>query len=160
MADRTSDDNEITREEFASNLRVIADAFEDDGDVDSDVENKTISLHPPDVIEYEIAVCEGSSVIGSDSERVSIEAEWTPENRSRRRPRNARYANRAGRRYSFSRPRLPRWVPVASSERARDRGRRLFDSGGRGRATSRGSLRATSRTRPEVVAVRSVRRGP
>jgi amphi-Trp domain-containing protein len=80
MADRTSNDNEITREEFASNLRVIADAFEDDGDVDSDVENKTISLYPPDVIEYEIAVGEGSSVIGSDSERVSIEAEWTPEN--------------------------------------------------------------------------------
>ena len=80
MADRTSDDSEIAREEFASNLRVIVDAFEDDGDVAIDVENKTISLHPPDVIEYEIAVCEGSSVIGSDSERVSIEAEWTPEN--------------------------------------------------------------------------------
>jgi hypothetical protein len=49
MADETSDDNEITREELASNLR-------------------------------EIAVGEGSSMIGSDSERISIEAEWTPEN--------------------------------------------------------------------------------
>jgi hypothetical protein len=31
MADDTSDENEASREEFASNLRDIADAFEEDG---------------------------------------------------------------------------------------------------------------------------------
>lgn len=79
MADSTSSESETTRAEFASNLRGIADTFEEDGEVDVDVEDKTISLRPPDVIDYDIAVGEGSSVIGSDSERITIEAEWTSE---------------------------------------------------------------------------------
>jgi amphi-Trp domain-containing protein len=51
MADRTSSDNETSREEFAANLRAIADAFEDGEEVDIDVENKTISLHPPRIVD-------------------------------------------------------------------------------------------------------------
>ena len=79
MADSTSSESETTRAEFASNLRDVADTFEEDGEVDVDVEDKTISLRPPDFIDYDIAVGEGSSVIGSDSERITIEAEWTSE---------------------------------------------------------------------------------
>jgi hypothetical protein len=33
----------------------------------------------PNVIDYEITVGEGSSMIGGDSERITIEAEWGPE---------------------------------------------------------------------------------
>ena len=51
MADRTLSDSETSREEFAANLRAIADAFEDGEEVDIDVENKTISLHPPRIVD-------------------------------------------------------------------------------------------------------------
>lgn len=79
MADDTSSESEVSRAEFASRLREVADAFEDGETVDVDVENKTISLRPPDVFDHEITVGEDSSMIGGDSERITIEANWTPE---------------------------------------------------------------------------------
>lgn len=85
MADRTSSENEISRGEFASRLHGIADAFEDGEAVDVDVENKTISLRPPDTFEHEITVGEDSSMMGSDSERITIEANWPRQERSRTR---------------------------------------------------------------------------
>lgn len=78
MADRTSTTDEGSREEFASYFRDLADAFEGDGGVDVPIENETITLHAPEIIEREIRVEEGSSMIGSDSERLTIEADWTP----------------------------------------------------------------------------------
>lgn len=79
MADETTAKTETSREEFASYLREIADAFDGEGEANIAVENKTVTVRPASVVEQEITVGERSPMIGSNTESVTIEASWTPE---------------------------------------------------------------------------------
>lgn len=79
MAEKNLDEDDLSREEIAERLRTIADEFESGGDVDLDVENKTITLSPPSSIGYELGVRESSSILRGDRESVTIKLDWNPE---------------------------------------------------------------------------------
>lgn len=78
MADTTEAQTELSREEFAAYLRDLADEFEDAGAVRVGVDNKTVTLGPPDRFETEVSVSERSSMLGGTTERLRVDASWSP----------------------------------------------------------------------------------
>jgi amphi-Trp domain-containing protein len=79
MAEKNLEEDDVSRGETAERLRAIADELDGDGDVNLEVENKTISLSPPSSINYELGVRESSSILRGDRESVTIKLDWSPE---------------------------------------------------------------------------------
>ncbi len=79
MADRTTAQGTMSREELASYFVSLAEEFgRDEGDISVRVGNKSVTLQPPTKVEYDIAVVERSSVIRGNRETVTIEVNWKP----------------------------------------------------------------------------------
>lgn len=69
----------MSREELASYFISLAEEFGGgEGDVSVRVGNKSVTLHPPTKVEYDIAVVERSSVIRGNRETVTVEVKWKP----------------------------------------------------------------------------------
>lgn len=78
MADRTSADSTMSREELATYLRELADELDGEGEANVPVGNKTVTLHPGHEVDCDVTVEERSPMIGSESEVVSVEMSWSP----------------------------------------------------------------------------------
>lgn len=79
MAERTTADETLPRDELAAYLRELADEFERDGEtVDVTVGNKAITLEPPEEIDTSIDVVERSPRLRGRRETVQIELSWKP----------------------------------------------------------------------------------
>lgn len=79
MADTTTHDEEMTREEAAAFLRSIADELEPGrGVIEVPIGNKGVKLSPPDTIDTEATVTERSRRLRKDVEQLSIEFTWNP----------------------------------------------------------------------------------
>ena len=78
MAEKTIAEDEITREEAANRLEALADEIRE-GDCNVQVGNKTVTVHPPSSVAYEVGVRESSSLLRGNRESVTVKIDWRPE---------------------------------------------------------------------------------
>ncbi|SEQ92241.1 amphi-Trp domain-containing protein [Natrinema salaciae] len=79
MAQRTTADETLPREELAAYLQEIATEFDSESEVVSiPVGNKDVSLNPPHNVDISVEVVERSSMLRGDRETVEIELSWKP----------------------------------------------------------------------------------
>lgn len=79
MAETTSHNTEMTRDEMAAFLRSIADDLDSSDDVVSiQIGNKVVQLSPSDAIDAEATVTERSRQLRKDTEQVALTFKWNP----------------------------------------------------------------------------------
>lgn len=79
MAETTTHDREMTREETASFLRSIADQLESEQQkISIPIGNKEVQLSPPRKIDSEATVTERSRRLRKDTEQLALTFKWTP----------------------------------------------------------------------------------
>ncbi|MFC7098305.1 amphi-Trp domain-containing protein [Halobaculum marinum] len=84
MAETTSHERELSRDETASYLRRIAEELESDvATVRVPVGNKAVRLSPPDRLNTEVTVVERSRRLRRDVESLELALEWNPTKRGR-----------------------------------------------------------------------------
>ncbi len=80
MAQRTTADETMSRQEIATYLVELADEFEaGSDDIAVGAGNKTVTLHPPEDVSVSIDVVEQSSMLRGQRETVDIQLSWKPE---------------------------------------------------------------------------------
>jgi len=80
MAQRTTADETLPREELAAYFKDLAAEFErGDEEVTVPVGNKNVSLDPPQNIDLSVEVVERSSMLRGNRETVEIELSWKPQ---------------------------------------------------------------------------------
>lgn len=79
MSQETSQMMELDRDAAADRLNDIASALRSGGTIDVDVGNKTITLDPPEQVNYRIDVVEKKTRFRGSRETVRIEMDWKPE---------------------------------------------------------------------------------
>lgn len=77
MADKTSHSDRLTRAAAADRLEAIAADLRQ-GDFEVQTGNKSIALHPPDTVAFEVTVRESSSLLRGDRESVTLTMDWKP----------------------------------------------------------------------------------
>ncbi|WP_226482575.1 amphi-Trp domain-containing protein [Natrinema amylolyticum] len=79
MAQRTTADETLPREELAEYLQELATEFEGESEeVSIRVGNKNVSLNPPHNIDVSVETVERSSMLRGNRETVEIELSWKP----------------------------------------------------------------------------------
>lgn len=78
MPQETSQVVELDRNAAADRLNDIASALRSGGSIDVDVGNKTITLDPPEQVNYRIDVVEKKTRFRGSRETVRIEIDWKP----------------------------------------------------------------------------------
>ncbi|WP_254527925.1 amphi-Trp domain-containing protein [Natrinema gelatinilyticum] len=96
MAQRTTADETLPRQELSAYLRDLATEFEQGGGttiqgeeqgeetvqreetITVPVGNKDVSLHPPQNVDVSVEVVERSSMLRGDRETIDIELSWKP----------------------------------------------------------------------------------
>ncbi|WP_408959672.1 amphi-Trp domain-containing protein [Natrinema sp. 74] len=79
MAQRTTADETLPREELAAYLQGLATEFErGDEQVSISVGNKNVSLNPPQNVDLSVEVVERSSMLRGNRETIEIELSWKP----------------------------------------------------------------------------------
>ncbi|MEY7850587.1 amphi-Trp domain-containing protein [Natrarchaeobius sp. A-rgal3] len=79
MAQRTTADETLTREEVATYFEHLSEAFDENEEtVRVRVGNKTVDLEPPDGVDLSVDVIERSTMFRGKRESVSIELSWKP----------------------------------------------------------------------------------
>lgn len=81
MAEKTLNEDRMSRTDVATQLRRLADeldAANDENGIEVPVGNKRVRLSPPEEIAYEIGVREGSSVLRGNRETVTLTLDWRP----------------------------------------------------------------------------------
>ena len=76
MANTTESKRTVSRKEFATYLRNLADEFESEGEARISVGNKSVSVHPAENVECGITVTERSAILRGDKEALDLEATW------------------------------------------------------------------------------------
>ena len=79
MAEETKSKTELNRTDLAGRLKGLSEEFSEEGEIVVEVENKSVTLHPPAQVNYDIVVREREPMVGDTTETVSIELSWTPE---------------------------------------------------------------------------------
>jgi amphi-Trp domain-containing protein len=74
MAEETAD---ISRTDVAEKLRMLADEFAGDGDIE--VDNKTVTFHPPAQLTYALETSERDGLVRSDKETLDLALSWEPD---------------------------------------------------------------------------------
>ncbi|THE66143.1 amphi-Trp domain-containing protein [Salinadaptatus halalkaliphilus] len=79
MADRTTADETLSREELAEYFDRLSKAFAGGSEeVRIDVGNKTVTLRPPETVDVSIDVIERSTLLRGNREEIDIEIDWKP----------------------------------------------------------------------------------
>ncbi|WP_293033539.1 amphi-Trp domain-containing protein [Natronococcus sp.] len=79
MAERTTNDEVMSRSELAVYLSELSQRFEDDENgVDVPVGNKTVSLGRSDDVSVSVDVVERSSKLRGNRETVTVTMSWKP----------------------------------------------------------------------------------
>jgi amphi-Trp domain-containing protein len=79
MANTTSDEQDVSRDEAADLLQGLAREIRGDGRADVEVGNKTVELHPASAMSYGIEIEERSPMLGGARETVTVTLEWESE---------------------------------------------------------------------------------
>ncbi|PCR91947.1 amphi-Trp domain-containing protein [Natrinema ejinorense] len=79
MAQRTTADETLPRDELAAYLQELATEFgQSEAAVTVPVGNKNVSLDPPQNVDVSVEVVERSSMLRGNRETVEIELSWKP----------------------------------------------------------------------------------
>jgi len=79
MAQRTTADEQHSRQELAHYFQTLADAFgSDEESINVPVGNKTVRLSPPETVGLSVDVVERSSRLRGDHEQLEVEVSWKP----------------------------------------------------------------------------------
>ncbi|MBZ6495022.1 amphi-Trp domain-containing protein [Natrinema longum] len=79
MAQRTTADETLPRDELAAYLQELATEFgQSEEAVTVPVGNKNVSLDPPQNVDVSVEVVERSSMLRGNRETVEIELSWKP----------------------------------------------------------------------------------
>lgn len=77
MANRTSAEHELDRQELASTLHGLAEEFEGGHEeIDVEVGNKRVTLEPRETVTYEIEVTERTSRLRKNREEIDLALRW------------------------------------------------------------------------------------
>ena len=76
MANTTESKETVSRQEFATYLRNLADQFESDGDAQIQIGNKSVTVHPSKNVKREVTVIERSAILRGDKEALDLEVKW------------------------------------------------------------------------------------
>ena len=76
MANTTESKETISRKEFATYLRNLADEFESEGEAHIQIGNKSVTVHPSQNVKREITVIERSAILRGDKEALDLEVKW------------------------------------------------------------------------------------
>ena len=77
MADTTDASQSLSTEEAADQLEALASELRrEDGAADIAVGNKSVSLAPPETMDYDIEVTEHEPMLGDKRESIAIELGW------------------------------------------------------------------------------------
>lgn len=76
MADQTSYEDELPRNEAATRLQALARQLEGEGPAKVEVGNKTVTLAPASTVEYEVQIRERSPMLGGRREEIELTIEW------------------------------------------------------------------------------------
>ena len=79
MAGRITQSEDVERKVAADRLNALAGEFRDEGTVRVEIGNKTVELHPPEDVQYNIDVVETKRRFRRDRENIRIELSWQPE---------------------------------------------------------------------------------
>lgn len=80
MAERTTNDEVMSRSELATYLSELSQRFEDEENgVDVPVGNKTVSLGRSDDVSVSVDVVERSSKLRGNRETVTVTMSWKPD---------------------------------------------------------------------------------
>lgn len=79
MSDKTSDEQELSRDDVADNLQALARELRGDGPADIPVGNKNVVLTPAAAIDYDITVEERSPMLGGERETITVTLDWEAE---------------------------------------------------------------------------------
>lgn len=70
-------ESDLTRVEIADRLERFADNLRGDGPFEVDLGDRTVTVNPPETIEFEVVIEDEGEIIGDDVERsVEFELEW------------------------------------------------------------------------------------
>ena len=76
MANTTESKETVSRKEFATYLRNLADQFESEGDAQIQIGNKSVTVHPARNVKREVTVIERSAILRGDKEALDLEVKW------------------------------------------------------------------------------------
>ncbi|EMA42571.1 amphi-Trp domain-containing protein [Halobiforma nitratireducens] len=83
MAETTTHEEELSRDEAADLLQEIARELRGNGPADVRIGNKTLTLQPSTALEYAVEVEERSPMLGGDREELTVSVNWEVENAER-----------------------------------------------------------------------------
>lgn len=70
-------EGELTRDEVADRLERFAAGLRDGGPIEISVGDSTVTVNPPETVEFEVEIEDDGETIGDDVERsVEFELEW------------------------------------------------------------------------------------
>lgn len=78
MADETSAEETMSRDDLAEYLRDLAVELEGEGEANVLVGNKTVTLQPAPEIDSTVTVSERSPMLGSDNQAIRVDMSWSP----------------------------------------------------------------------------------
>ena len=77
MAEQTSAEERLDREELGSTLHRLAEQFEGGAEeIDVEVGNKHVTLSPRETVNYEIEVTERTSRLRKNRQAIDLELRW------------------------------------------------------------------------------------
>lgn len=79
MANTTSDEQDVSRDEAADLLQGLAREIRGEGRADVEVGNKTVELHPASAMSYGIEIEERSPMLGGQRETITVTLDWESE---------------------------------------------------------------------------------
>ncbi|ADJ15990.1 amphi-Trp domain-containing protein [Halalkalicoccus jeotgali] len=79
MSDKTSYEEDLSRDEVADNLQALAREIRGEGPSDISVGNKTVELNPASVLEYDITTEERSPMLGGERQTITVTLDWAVE---------------------------------------------------------------------------------
>ncbi|ADB60640.1 hypothetical protein Htur_1755 [Haloterrigena turkmenica DSM 5511] len=79
MAEKTANEQTVTREEAADLVQELARELRNEGAAEVRVGNKMLTLSPTPEVEYGIEVQERSPMLGGPREEITVTLEWEVE---------------------------------------------------------------------------------
>ena len=76
MAEKTTNEEEVSREQAADMIEDLARELRSGGSADVTVGNKLLTLSPSPQVEYKIEVEERSPMLGGEREQVTVRVGW------------------------------------------------------------------------------------
>lgn len=78
MVQRTDASQAMNREEMGDYLVRLGEELRGEGDIEVEVANRRVRLHPSEAITLDVEVVERSPLFRSDRETVTLEMNWRP----------------------------------------------------------------------------------